>query len=108
LAATAALCLLLALIPPAIAFAAIVSYANGTNGVNGTFQSSGRANRTFNRVYHANGYEWSLYYCNSTCSTHIYGYANPTVDGRNWSNAWSLCRNIADNSNVHWTCQTDN
>ena len=106
---TTAICALLLLIPPTVAFASIVTYATGNLGVGGTWRTTGYANRTFNRVYHKDGYEWALYYCDHThCSSEIYGYANPTVDGRNFSNALALCRNIADNSGVTWTCQTDN
>ena len=97
------ICALLLLIPPTVALANVVTYATGNLGV------GGYANRTLNRVYHKDGYEWALYYCDHThCSSEIYGYANPTVDGRNFSNALALCRNIADNSGVTWTCQTDN
>src|SRR5437588_12323722 len=104
-----AICALLLLIPPTVALANVVTYATGNLGVGGTWRTTGYANRTFNRVYHKDGYEWALYYCDHThCSSEIYGYANPTVDGRNFSNALALCRNIADNSGVTWTCQTDN
>jgi hypothetical protein len=100
---------LLALIPPGVAYAStVVTYAQGIFGVGGVYHTTGFAARDFNRVYHANGYYWQVLYQHTDGSTSGYasGFTNPTI----WPNpdgyAKAFCANGSDDSGVTWTCQT--
>jgi hypothetical protein len=102
-------CAILVLLPPAVAYAGVwFNYAQGTNGVGGTFATTGYAPRDANRTYHAYGYYWELYYCRTdgSCFGDNIDYFNPTWALGGASYAKAFCRNLNDNSGVVWTCQT--
>jgi hypothetical protein len=100
-------CALLVLLPPAVAYAStIFPYANGTNGIGGTFQTPGANYRDFNRVYHQVGYFWDPYYCNFPhCWGHNLDWHNP-VYANGGGYAIALCYNYDDNTGTPWVCQT--
>lgn len=91
------------------ALASVFTYAQGINGVNGIFNTPGYSGRDYNRVYHHQGDQWTLYYCYPgppvTCSTYVTGTVNPLVDPRG-GYAQAYCWNRNDSSGVVWTCQT--
>ena len=47
--------LLLMIVPPTVAWAGQINYASGTNGVGGTFPTSGEAVRSYNQVCTSRG-----------------------------------------------------
>lgn len=55
-------CLLLVVLPPAVALAAQITYASGTNGAGGTFATAGEAVRGYNQVWHQAGRSWWVWY----------------------------------------------
>lgn len=102
-------CAMLILLPPAVAYASTwFTYAQGYFGAGGVFHTTGYAPRDANRVYHAYGYYWDPYYCNTsgTCFGDNTDYHNPTYSIGGASYAKSFCGNVNDNSGVQWTCQT--
>lgn len=102
----ALVCLILALLPPAVAYAASYTYATGVRGVYGDF-NAGWNSYWYNQVWHARLYYWRVYY--KTTDGRFVGdvtnYDNPTQ----WPNSIGYgqphCQNISDNSGVTWTCQ---
>jgi hypothetical protein len=86
----------------------IFTYAQGTYGTGGTYQTTGYTYREFNRVYHYVGYTWKLRYChtNDTCTSWYQGYANPLYDPRTDTYGRAQCNNVNDISGAVWTCQT--
>lgn len=101
--------LLLLLIPPSVAFAStIFTYAQYVNYPDEIFSTTGYASRDFNRVYHAVGYSWNPFYCNTSgsCFGGTVGTSNPTYASGSAGYAKAYCHNINDNSGVLWTCQT--
>lgn len=100
--------LLLVLVPPTVAWAGQINYASGTNGVGGTFPTSGEAVRSYNQVWHQSGYYWWVWYLHGSSQTGlVYDNANPTkYPGGSGTIAYAKCSNQNDNSGVTWTCQT--
>ena len=71
--------LLLMIVPPTVAWAGQINYASGTNGVGGTFPTSGEAVRSYNQVWHQSGYYWWVWYLHGSSQTGlVYDNANPT------------------------------
>src|SRR5215218_20818 len=104
-------CALLVLIPPSVAYAATwFNYAQGTNGVGGTFATTGFAPRDGNRVWHQAGYSWWVWYQHTDNSLGCIKFndSNPTACYNPDGYAKSKCSNSDDNSGVTWTCQTIN
>jgi hypothetical protein len=109
-----AVCLLLIALPPAVAFAwTNFNYATGFNGASGSFATPGFAPREYNRVWHAQGWEWKIWYAHPNGSVNCFrdNTANPTACGSpsdpvHDSYAQSFCQNWNDLSGVQWTCQT--
>jgi hypothetical protein len=102
-------CAILVLLPPAVAYAGTwFNYAQGTNGVGGTYATTGYAPRDADRVYHAAGFWWELWYCHTdgTCFGDHQDYVNPAYANGGSSYAKAFCHNLNDNSGVLWTCQT--
>jgi hypothetical protein len=100
----------LALLPPA-AYAhynSVLTYAQGTFGVGGVFSTTGFNHRHFNRVYHASGYTWCVWYglTDGSIVAQLCNTANPTVWNGEIGYAKAQCHNTNDNSGVTWTCQT--
>lgn len=107
--AFAVACLLLVIVPPGVALAATqFNYAQGVNGVGGTFATSGEANRNYNRVYHQSGKFWWVWYLHGSSLTCVqFNSSNPTSCPNPSSTvAYAKCSNDDDNSGVTWTCQT--
>ena len=100
--------LLLVIVPPAVAWAGQINYASGTNGVGGTFPTSGEALRSYNQVWHQSGYYWWVWYLHGSSQTGlVYDSSNPTkYPGGSSTIAYAKCSNQDDNSGVTWTCQT--
>ncbi|MDH5282239.1 MAG: hypothetical protein OEW52_14050 [Thermoleophilia bacterium] len=108
LALTAA-CLLLVIVPPGVALAATqFNYAQGTNGVGGTYQTTGEDNRSYNQVWHQAGKSWWVWYLHGSSQTCLkFNSSNPTkCPDPSATIAYSKCSNYDDNSGVTWTCQT--
>ena len=103
-------CLFLVVLPPAVAFAAQITYASGTNGVGGTFATSGEAVRGYNQVWHQAGRYWWVWYLHGSTQTGlVFNSSNPTkYNGGSGTVAYAKCSNSDDNSGVTWTCQTTN
>jgi hypothetical protein len=104
-----AACVVAFLLPVAVAYAStIFTYATGTNGVHGEFNTTGFAPRDLNRVWHNAGYFWSVAYVNQLGETYaiVTNSANPTSQTANTTYAKSRCTNQNDNSGTTWTCQT--
>lgn len=103
-------CLFLIVLPPAVAFAAQITYASGTNGVGGTFATSGEPVRGYNQVWHQAGRSWWVWYLHgSTLTGLVFNSSNPTkYNGGSGTVAYAKCSNSDDNSGVTWTCQTTN
>ncbi len=103
-------CAALALLPPT-AYAhwnSVLTYAQGVYGVGGVFSTAGFDHRHFNRVWHASGYTWCVWYrltdgsiVAQRCNT-----SNPTEWGGEIGYAKAQCHNTNDNSGVTWICQT--
>lgn len=71
--------LLLMIVPPTVAWAGQINYASGTNGVGGTFPTSGEAIRSYNQVWHQSGYYWWVWYLHGSSQTGlVYDNTNPT------------------------------
>ena len=108
------ICLLFVVIPPTLAFAwSNFNYASGTAGLGGSFPTPGYAPREYNRVWHAQGYEWWVWYSHPDGSVNCFrdNFNNPTACGDpnnpiHDSYAKSYCTNYGDSSGVLWTCQT--
>lgn len=102
-------CVLLVLAPPMAALAHLSqsTYASGTNGAGGTYQSSWN-HHDYNQVWHQAGREWGVWYYHSDGSyTGIrINTSNPTKWEYETSYARSQCHNYDDMSGVTWTCQT--
>ena len=102
-------CALFVLIPPLVAYAGTwFNYAQGTNGVGGTFATTGFAPRDDNRVWHQAGSSWWIWYLHTddTLNCIRFNDSNPTECYHSDSYAKSKCSNGDDNSGVTWTCQT--
>ena len=102
-------CLALALIPPVAAWAGTqITYAQGTNGVGGTYSTTGYAPRDYNQVWHTSGYFWQVYYTDTAGYAHGWyrSSANPTRWPGSISYGKAKCYNEDDNSFAQWTCQT--
>src|SRR5919204_4361357 len=102
-------CLLLVIIPTTLAYAGTnFNYAQGYFGAGGSFGTPGFAPRDYNRVWHAAGYEWWVFYELPNGSTACFrdNTNNPTSCPFSNSYAKAWCSNITDNSGVQWTCQT--
>src|ERR671930_493008 len=100
-------CLLLVIIPTTLAYAGTnFNYAQGYFGAGGSFGTTGFAPRDYNRVWHAAGYEWWVFYELPNGSTACFrdNTNNPTSCPFSNSYAKSWCSNITDNSGVQWTC----
>ena len=108
--ALVAACLFLVVLPPAVALAAQITYASGTNGVGGTFATSGEAVRGYNQVWHQAGRSWWVWYLHGSSQTGlVFNSSNPTkYNGGSGTVAYAKCSNSDDNSGVTWTCQTTN
>lgn len=107
--ALAVACLLLVVLPPGVALAATqFNYAQGVNGVGGTFATSGEADRNHNRVWHQAGKSWWVWYLhNGSLTGLVFNSSNPTeYPSPSSTVAYSKCSNSNDNSGVTWTCQT--
>jgi hypothetical protein len=107
-------CAALIAFPPAIAFAGHTghthaTYASGYYGAGGAHQTTSWNGRSFNRVWHQNGYRWDLWYLKTDGSTsgYWYGTVNPTESPYTASYAKSVCYNYNDNSGTLWTCETN-
>lgn len=103
-----AACALLAL-PPAVALAATqFNYAQGVNGVGGTYQTSGEASRQYNQVWHQSGRYWWVWYLHGSSQTGlVFSSSNPTkYPSPSSTIAYAKCSNHDDSSGVTWTCQT--
>lgn len=91
-----------------VSTALAVNYAQGSGGAGGTYSTPGFAPRSYNRVYHAAGYTWTVYYRHTDNSTAgvVTNTNNPTewpyADGYARAN----CHNVNDTGPVQWTCQT--
>jgi hypothetical protein len=106
---TLLVCAILVLLPPAVAYAGTVfTYAQGTNGIGQTHSTAGYGPRDLNRVYHADGYFWEVWYCRTdgSCFDDVVSNINPTRSVGGASYAKAFCHNVNDNSGVLWTCQT--
>lgn len=97
-------------LPPAVALAAQITYASGTNGVGGTFATSGEAVRGYNQVWHQAGRSWWVWYLRGSTQTGlVFNSSNPTkYNGGSGTVAYAKCSNSNDDSGVTWTCQTTN
>jgi hypothetical protein len=102
----ALVCLALALIPPSVAYAASITYAQSTNG-SGGYWHSGYNSYLYNQVWHSGNAAWEVYYAQSNGSVvgDVANYNNPTQWPYSISYADSWCHNINDNTGVVWTCQ---
>jgi hypothetical protein len=102
------------ILPPAVAYASTVqTYRQSSNEVGGQWHTTSPefANRDFDRVYHASGYDWGLAYCitnESNCTQYNFGNTNPFyyMGGAGASDSSAWCYNVDDNSGVGWTCQS--
>ncbi len=102
-------CLLLVVVPPGVAIAATqFNYAQGVNGVGGTFATSGEADRNHNQVWHQSGKYWWVWYLHGSSQTGlVFNSSNPTkYPSPSSTVAYAKCSNSDDNSGVTWTCQT--
>jgi hypothetical protein len=99
-------CLILALLPPAVAYAASYTYASGRNGAGGDFQA-GYNSYLYNQVWHALYYFWEVYY--RTTDGRQVGVVSNAANPTKWGNPIGYgaphCHNQSDNSDVLWTCQ---
>lgn len=103
------ICLLFALLPPAIAYAGTqYTYYQGVGGAGSTFSTTGYAARDYNQVWHQAGRTWAVWYADT--SGNVYGYVRNTSNPTKWPNpigyAKSKCQNVNDTGPVLWTCQT--
>ena len=103
-------CMFLIVFPPAAALAAQIDYATGTNGVGGTFATSGETTRAYNQVWHQSGKSWWVWYLHGSSQTGVvFNSSNPTkYNGASSGAVFAKCSNSDDNSGVTWTCQTTN
>jgi hypothetical protein len=99
-------CLVLALLPPAAAYAASYTYASGRNGVGGDYQG-GYNSYLYNQVWHALDYWWKVYY--QTTDGRQVGVFESRSNPTKWPNPIGYgsphCHNETDGSGVLWTCQ---
>lgn len=83
-------------------------YAQGRGGAGGVFQVGTYNHRHYNRVWHASGYYWQVYY--SEPGGGVHGFADGTSNPTEWPSETGYgnakCYNFNDNSFVLWTCQT--
>ena len=100
--------LLLVIVPPTIAWAGQITYAQDTNRTGETFSTTGEASRSYNQVWHQAGKYWWVWYLHGGSQTGIaYDSANPTkYPGASGTIAYAQCANDNDNSGVAWSCQT--
>lgn len=103
-----------ALAVPAAAYAASTeTFAQGNSAGSGNFalhtpNPEGFLTRNFVRVYHATGYYWEVFYCDSSsnCFDVTYTNTNPTENDSVANNAQAYCDDANDGSNSLFTCQT--
>ena len=99
-------CLVLALLPPAAAYAGSYTYATGVGGLAGDFHAPWNS-YLYNQVWHAAGYFWEVYY--ATTDGRIVGDVVNSKNPTRWPNPIGYgqphCKNLGDGSGVTWTCQ---
>lgn len=101
-------CVLMALIPPLVAYASSTTYATGTFGCCGYWDAGYNSIYKFNQVWHSTLGTWEVYYQTTTppyTEGDLENNSNPTKWPYSiaYGNPW--CHDINDNTGVVWTCQ---